>query len=216
MVATTERWFRWVENHGDVEDYPAVAVLAALVAALTGKPADAERWARAAEQGAVVANLPDRSQSLKPWLALLRALLCRDGAAQMQADAELATATMAAGSFWRTAATVYLGLAHLMADDSDKADVLFAAGIAEGLASGVTVGPCVALAERSLLAITNGEWDSGERIWTRPGCWRVTPILKITRRSPFCTPPPRGSRSIRETGCEPARNWPGRSVFARL
>jgi LuxR family maltose regulon positive regulatory protein len=123
MVATAERWFGWVEDHGDVEDYPAVAVLAAMIAAL----------------------------------------LCRDGAAQMQADAELATATMAAGSFWRTSATVYLGMAHLMADDSDKADVLFAAGIAEGQASGVTVGPCVALAERSLLAITNGEWDSGER-----------------------------------------------------
>jgi LuxR family maltose regulon positive regulatory protein len=163
MVATAERWFRWVEDHGDVEDYPAVAVLAATIAALTGKPADAERWARAAEQGAVVASLPDRSLSLEPWLALLRALLCRDGVAQMQADAELATATMAAGSFWRTAATVYLGMAHLMAEDSDQADVLFAAGIAEGLASGVTVGPCVALAERSLLAITNGEWDAGER-----------------------------------------------------
>ena len=64
-----------VEDHGDVEDYPAVAVLAALVAALTGKPADAERWAQAAEQGAVVASLPDRSLSIKPWLALLRALL---------------------------------------------------------------------------------------------------------------------------------------------
>jgi LuxR family maltose regulon positive regulatory protein len=163
MVATAERWFRWVEDHGDVEDYPAVAVLAAMIAALTGKPADAERWARAAEQGAVVASLPDRSLSLEPWLALLRALLCRDGVAQMQADAELATATMAAGSFWRTAATVYLGMAHLMAEDSDQADVLFAAAIAEGLASGVTVGPCVALAERSLLAITNGEWDAGER-----------------------------------------------------
>ena len=163
MVATAERWFRWIEDHGDVEDYPAVAVLAAMIAALTGKPADTERWARAAEQGAVVASLPDRSASLEPWLALLRALLCRDGVAQMQADAELATATMAAGSFWRSAATVYLGMAHLMADDSDQADVLFAAGIAEGLASGVTVGPCVALGERSLLAITNGEWDSGER-----------------------------------------------------
>ena len=163
MVATAERWFRWIEDHGDVEDYPAVAVLAAMIAALTGKPADTERWARAAEQGAVVASLPDRSASLEPWLALLRALLCRDGVAQMQADAELATATMAAGSFWRSAATVYLGMAHLMADDSDQADVLFAAGIAEGLASGVTVGPCVALGEQSLLAITNGEWDSGER-----------------------------------------------------
>lgn len=162
-AATAERWFRWVEDHGNMEDYPAVAVLAALVAALTGKPADADRWADAAERGTAVASLPDRSLSLQPWLALLRALLCRDGVAQMQADAELAAATMAAGSFWRTAATVYLGIAHLMADDPDTADSLFEEGIADGLASGVMVGPCVELAERSLLAMANGEWDLAER-----------------------------------------------------
>jgi LuxR family maltose regulon positive regulatory protein len=163
MIATAERWFRWVEEHGDMEDYPTVAVLAALLAALTGKPADAERCARAAERGAVVPTLPDRSRSLQPWLALLRALLCRDGVAQMQADAELAAETMAAGSFWRTSAMVYLGVAHLMAGDPDKADSLLADGIAEGRASGVTVGPCVALAERSLLAMANGEWKSAGR-----------------------------------------------------
>ena len=163
MAATAQRWFRWIEDHGDVENYPAVAVLAAQIAALTGKPADAERWARAAEHGAVAASLPDRSLSLQPWLALLRALLCRDGVAQMQADTELAAATMAVGSFWRTAATLYLGMAHLMAGDRDKADVLFRDVITQGLASGVTVGPCVALAERSLLAIADGEWDSGEQ-----------------------------------------------------
>ena len=43
MVATAERWLRWLQDHTDVEDYPAVAVLAALLAALTGKPGDAER-----------------------------------------------------------------------------------------------------------------------------------------------------------------------------
>ena len=163
MVATAGRWLRWLQDHTDVEDYPAVAVLAALLAALTGKPGDAERWARAAERGAAVASLPDGSPSIQPWLAVLRALLCRDGAAQMRADAELAVATMGAGSFWRTAATVYLGLAHLMAGNPDEADVLFADAIAEGQAVGVTVGPCVALAERSLLAMAGGEWDSAGR-----------------------------------------------------
>jgi LuxR family maltose regulon positive regulatory protein len=43
MVATAERWLKWLQDHTDVEDYPAVAVLAALLAALTGKPDDAER-----------------------------------------------------------------------------------------------------------------------------------------------------------------------------
>jgi hypothetical protein len=38
----------------------------------------------------------------------------------MRADAELAAATMAGGSFLRTSAILYLGMAHLMAGDPDK------------------------------------------------------------------------------------------------
>jgi LuxR family maltose regulon positive regulatory protein len=94
---------------------------------------------------------------------LLRALLCRGGVEQMRADAELAVSTMAAGSFWRTAATLYLALAHLMAGDPDRADVLFQDAAAGGRAGGATTGACVALAERSLLAIARGAWDRGER-----------------------------------------------------
>jgi LuxR family maltose regulon positive regulatory protein len=132
--------------------------------ALTGKPADAERRARIAEHAAAaVTSLPDGSPTIEPWLALLRAMLCRAGPDQMRADAELAAATMAAGSFWRTASILYLGLAHLMAGDPDKADVLFEDAAAEGHAAGGAIGACVALAERSLLAMANGAWDLAER-----------------------------------------------------
>jgi LuxR family transcriptional regulator, maltose regulon positive regulatory protein len=162
-VATAEQWFGWLEDHGAPANQPAVAVLAAMVAALTGKPGEAERWAEAAERGAAVASLPDGSLSIEPWLALLRALLCRDGAEQMRADAELAAKTMAAGSFWRTAATVFLALAHLMAGDPARADVLFEDTAAGGRAGGANIGACVALAERSLLAIAAGAWEAGER-----------------------------------------------------
>jgi LuxR family transcriptional regulator, maltose regulon positive regulatory protein len=163
MAATAQRWFRWLEDYGDMRDYPAAAVVAATIAAFTGEPADADRWAQAAEQGAVTVTLPDGNAALRHWLAQLRAQLCRGGPAQMQADAGLATATMDAGSFWRAPVTVYRGMAHLMAGDLDKADDLFADAITEGLASGIAVGPCVALAERSLLAIAGGEWDTGEQ-----------------------------------------------------
>jgi LuxR family transcriptional regulator, maltose regulon positive regulatory protein len=158
-VATIERWFGWLEDHAAVESYPAVDIMAAMVAALTGKPADAERWARIAEQGSAVASLPDGSPSIEPWLGLLRALLCRDGVNQMRADAQLAASTMAAGSFWRTASILYLGLAHLMAGDPNRADVLFEDAAAEGRAAGGAVGACIALAERAVLAIARGDWD---------------------------------------------------------
>ena len=162
-VATAERWFRWLGNHPPTANYPAAAVLAAMISALTGKPGEAERWAEVAERGSAVASMPDGSPSSEPWLALLRALLCRDGAEQMRADAELAARTMAADSFWRTAAILYLAMAHLMAGETDRADLLFEDAAAGGRAGGATIGACVALAERSLLAIDRGAWKAGER-----------------------------------------------------
>ena len=73
-----------------------IAVIAAMMAAMTGKPAEAERWAAIAERGAAAVSMPDGSLSTEPWLALTRALLCRDGVEQMRADAERAAGTMAA------------------------------------------------------------------------------------------------------------------------
>src|SRR5262249_30563778 len=57
------------------------------------------------------------------------------------------------------ASILFLGMAHLMAGDLDQADVLFDDAVAERRASGATIGACVALAERSLLAIAKGTWD---------------------------------------------------------
>ena len=162
-VATAERWFRWLDDHASRGSYPAVAVLAAMMSALTGKPGQAELWAEGAERGAASASLPDGSPTIEPWLALLGALMCRGGVDQMRADAELAARTMAAGSFWRTAATLFLGEAYLMAGDADRADVLFQDAAASGQAGGGTIGACVALAERSLLAIGKGAWEAAER-----------------------------------------------------
>ena len=88
MAATAERWLGWLDDHADMENYPAVAVLAAALSAVTGKATDADRWAKTAERGAAVARLPDGSLSIEPWLALIRALLCQQGPEQMRADAE--------------------------------------------------------------------------------------------------------------------------------
>jgi len=163
-IATAERWFGWLDDHAPGGSYPVVAVFAAMMSALAGKPGEAERWAGVAERGAAVASLPDGSPSIEPWLALLRALLCRGGVEQMRADAELAARTMAAGSFWRPAAIVYLAEAHLMAGHPDRADALFQDAAAGGGATGATMGTCMALAERSLLAIARGAWEVGGQL----------------------------------------------------
>jgi len=162
-VATAERWFRWLDGHAPRENDPAAAVLAAMISALTGKPGESEHWAEIAERGAAAASLPDGSLSIEPWLALLRALLCRGGVEQMRADAELAARTIAAGSFWRPSATLYLGMAHLMAGDTGQADALFEDTVATGRPGRAAVGVCVALAEQALRAIAGGAWQAGER-----------------------------------------------------
>ncbi|HEY7013710.1 MAG TPA: LuxR C-terminal-related transcriptional regulator [Streptosporangiaceae bacterium] len=157
--STVERWFRWLEAHDAMDRNPVLPVLAAILAAVTGKPTDAERWAGAAGHGGTTASLPDGSPTIEPWLAVMRGLLCRDGVDRLRADAELATRTVAAGSFWRTAPRLLLGMAHLMAGDRDRADLLFEDTVTDAESSGVTIGACIALAERSLLAITEGAWD---------------------------------------------------------
>ena len=78
-VATVKRWLGWLEDRAAMESYPAIAVLAALFCALTGEPTYAELWADVAHRGPAVTRLPDGSPSVEPWLALIRALLCRDG-----------------------------------------------------------------------------------------------------------------------------------------
>ena len=162
-VATVERWLGWLEDRAAMESYPAIAVLAAMFCALTGEPTYAELWADVAHRGAAVTRLPDGSPSVEPWLALIRALLCRDGVEQMRADAQVAARVMAPGSFWRITSMMYLAAAHLMAGDLDRADVLFEDVVAEGQASRIMFGPCIALAERSLLAIGRGDWERGGR-----------------------------------------------------
>jgi LuxR family transcriptional regulator, maltose regulon positive regulatory protein len=172
-VATVERWFGWLDDRGAMATHPPVAVLAAMLAAMTGKPVEAERWATIAERGATAEReptaegAPDGSPTTEPWLALLRALLCRAGPDQMRADAEQAARTMAAGSFFQAAATLYLGVAHLMAGHNDRADLLFEDQVAQGRIVGGMIGACIALTERALLAIGQGAWGQAGQYLTQ-------------------------------------------------
>ena len=91
-VATAERWLDWLEERGALERNAAVAVLAALVATVWGRPAEAERLAEAAER-ATLRRHParrQRSRSTRGWPSCAPCVVLR-GVARMRADAELAT-----------------------------------------------------------------------------------------------------------------------------
>jgi len=160
-MATLQRWLDWFDHDGLVERYPAVAVLGAWMHMLGGRPAAAERWADAAERRSYQGAMPDGTTSIDGWLAMLRAMLCRDGVAQMRADAEIALTLVPAGSLLRASAQLLLGISHLLAGDPDPADRLLAAATEAGEDAGADTAT-VALAERSILALAREDWSQAE------------------------------------------------------
>jgi LuxR family transcriptional regulator, maltose regulon positive regulatory protein len=179
-----QRWFDWFDDNELIELYAAIAVLGAWLHALAGHSAAAERWADAAERGAAehgssVGMLPDGSPSIQGWLALLRAVLCRDGIQQMRTDAQVAVALIPTGSPWQATAHLLLGVSLLLAGDQGSADRLLAEAAEAGEAAG-TDAATMALVERSVSAISQGEWTRAEIL-----AERARSIVRRTRREEY-------------------------------
>jgi LuxR family transcriptional regulator, maltose regulon positive regulatory protein len=151
-VAILERWLKRFESAGLLERYPAVALHGCRIHVLRGRAEEAERWLDAAKRGTFTGVLPDGSSSIRPWISVLRAWLCRAGAKQMLADAKAALAELPEASNWRPSALLAQGSAlMLLGRDEQAAEVLdSAAACAEALGS--TETHVVALGERALLA----------------------------------------------------------------
>jgi LuxR family transcriptional regulator, maltose regulon positive regulatory protein len=158
-LATVQRWFDWFDDHGLLQQYPAVAVLGAWIQALGGHAAAAERWAAAAERGSYEGLLPDGSASIAGWRALLRAKLCRHGVAQMRTDAELALTLLPVASLWRAPAQLLAGISRLLGGDLGLADDVLAEAVEVAQDTGATLAASVALAERAILAIGRQDWQ---------------------------------------------------------
>jgi LuxR family transcriptional regulator, maltose regulon positive regulatory protein len=157
-IATIESWLdHFPDDDRGLSRYPAVAVLGAWVHALRGRPAAAERWLRAAEAAKSKRALPDGSTSVTPWLALIRAAMCRSGAEQMVADAEVAVQEMPAESQWRPIALLVRGAALLLLGDDAGADRNMAEAVDAAESVGAMDSQVVALTERSLLAELRGD-----------------------------------------------------------
>ena len=161
-AVTVERWFDWLDAHGPPDPYPPAAVQWAWIRALTGHPADAERWADAAERASFDETLPDGSSSIASWLALLRSLLCRDGVDKMAKDARIALEGLSNGSQLRATAMFLLGISFRLAGDAGVADASMEDAAELGHRYGAAPTVSAALAERSVLAMERGDWgDAG-------------------------------------------------------
>ncbi len=157
-TATVDAWFTWFEAHSELEKYPAVAVIGAMFHAATGRPTEADRWAASAELGDRPGPLPDGSESIESWRALLRAVRSLDGVAAMTADASLAVRSLARDSPWHPLSVVIMGISEALGGDPERADDLFADAAEEARHLAAPDMLPIALAERALIAINREEW----------------------------------------------------------
>ncbi len=162
--ATVGSWLGWLEERSYMERNQAVAMQGAMALSVLGQAEAAERWADAAERGSFEGELPDGSQSIGSWLALLRAFRGSEGAERMRADAQEAVETLARSSAWRPAALAVLAMSRWILGDTQDADDLFERIAQEGLDLGVPNAVTVALAERGAIAIERGDWGEAEEL----------------------------------------------------
>jgi LuxR family maltose regulon positive regulatory protein len=160
------RWLDWFEQHTSIQRYPIVALLGAWVLTLVGEAEGAARLAEAAE--AAEGGLPDElfADGVTPVKALaaqLRATMCQRGMDHMGDDARLGLELTPDASPQRCTALLFSGAARLLAGEDGAADAELADAVEVGLRMGAGDSLILALAERSVLAITRGDWAAAER-----------------------------------------------------
>jgi LuxR family maltose regulon positive regulatory protein len=161
-VTTLQRWFSWLDERGGIQGYPMAAVLASLLAALTARPVDAERWADVVDRWQYEGGARPDDLAAVAWAALLRAILCRHGAEKMVADADEAVRAFAAGNITDPAPLMMQGTARVLSGDVDGGEASLQDAV--GVADRADVPDVLALAqcERSLLAMARNDWRQAE------------------------------------------------------
>jgi LuxR family maltose regulon positive regulatory protein len=139
-----------------------VAVWASLLAAQTGRPAEAERWADVVDRWECRDGPGPDDPGAEAWAAVLRALLCRRGVNQMLTDADEAVRRFAAAGIVAPVAMACRGIALVLSGRPHDADAAYAEAITGGAGVGAPDVLADTLCERSLLAMARGDWSSAE------------------------------------------------------
>jgi LuxR family maltose regulon positive regulatory protein len=163
-IATLQRWFSWLDDHGGIEGRPLVAMNAAFLAEMTGHPARAERWADAVDRWHHDASPPFDAYT-EAMAATLRAILCRRGVEQMRADADEAARKFAAANFTAPIIPLMQGMARVLCGDLDGGDGFFFD--AESIYRDDPNLLAVTLCERSLVAMSRNQWNHAEAFVSR-------------------------------------------------
>src|SRR5690349_7907785 len=161
-VTTVQRWFRWLQDRGEIGKHPMTAVLASVVSAVTGRPAEAERWADIVDRWQIGDGARPDDPPAEAWAALVRAVLCRGGVMQMRGDADEAVRGFAAEGIRAPIASLCQGLARMLSGDLDGGDASFADAVIIATEADAPEGLAEALSERSLVAMARGDWSRAE------------------------------------------------------
>jgi LuxR family maltose regulon positive regulatory protein len=154
-LATVERWLGRLST-SDFERHPAVAVLAAWVHLLAGRPAEAIRMAEIVDRTDAT-TLADAG-SFEAQRAMLRAVMCPDGPRQALAEASFAANRARADSQWHANALWLVAAGETMLGDHDAAEQNLDEAIADaGHGAHLSVGAWARLAS---LKMRRGDWDT--------------------------------------------------------
>jgi LuxR family maltose regulon positive regulatory protein len=162
-LETLDEWLAWFDDD-ELRQYPALAVSGAWLRALTGRPAEAERWLALAEGATSRIPLSDGTATIEPWVANLRAGMMPDGVEQAIADGDLALDRLSPESGWRASALVVRGIAHAIVGATERATDDLMAAIEVGLAMSANDVVYAAHAQLALLAAKRGEWREAARL----------------------------------------------------
>ena len=192
-VATLQQWYQWLDERGGMARHPVVAAQAALIAADTGRPAEAERWADVVDrwqyQDAARADDP----VAEAWATVARAVLCRRGVKQMGADADEAVQRLTAANIAVPVAGLCQGIARILSGDLEGGDASL-----EDTASAAEK----AVPTRS----SRWRWANG-RCWPWRAVTGARPRPSPDKPAPCCAGP--GWRTSSLARCKPAQPCTG-------
>ena len=161
-MQTLEEWLSWFSD-ADLRRFPALAVYAGWVRAMTGRAAEAERYLAIADGAVSDIPLADGSLTIQPWVATLRSATMQDGAEQARSDADLAMDLLPADSQWRSDALVMRGISSAVLGEPDLARADLRLAFAEAEALGAIDNLFLAQGELALLEAAQGEWSQAAR-----------------------------------------------------
>lgn len=162
--STVDRWLAGFDV-SVFESTPPLAVIAAWIHALFGRPDAAFLMADIADRSTFDGRPPDGSATFESQRAMLRAVMARRGPRDALANATFAAQQEPPGSPWRSHALYLLGGTHRITGSLEAADAALAQSIESAVPTGAS--PMTPLAERASLAIERGDWSAAERFSAR-------------------------------------------------